>query len=139
MVGLFSVTLVVAVFQVVARNAFGGGFIWGPDLIQLSVLWITMLGAMSAVGSDSHIRIDLAARLFNDRWRDVATRITNAGAAVVCGVLAWFSAEFVADSFAFGAPGFAGIAEWVFQCVIPVAAAIMTLRYTVQIVHPVQK
>ena len=49
LVTLFLVMLLVACAQVVARNFFGTGFLWGEELVRMAVLWTTMIGALAAI------------------------------------------------------------------------------------------
>ena len=48
----------VAAWQVLARNLFGGGILWGDSFVRALVLWVAFVGAMVASRSDNHINID---------------------------------------------------------------------------------
>lgn len=133
---LLLVMIGVAVFQIVARNAFGTGFGWGEDLVQVAVLWITMLGATAAAGSDSHIRIDLVSRFASPKFRTLATRITALFTALLCVALGWYSIEFIRWDFLDGTPGFGAVPAWVCETIIPVAAVLMAIRYAGHVVWP---
>lgn len=133
---LLLVMIGVAVAQIVARNAFGTGFVWGEDLVQVAVLWITMLGATAAAGTDSHIRIDLVSRFADSRFRAVAGRITAMFTAVLCAALGWYSIEFIRWDFIDGTPGFGAVPAWVCETIIPVAAAVMAIRYLGHAIWP---
>ena len=57
-----------AVLQILLRVLFHTGIVWGDELVRVLVLWLGVLGAVSASRSDSHIRIDLAARYLPDHF-----------------------------------------------------------------------
>ena len=133
---LLLVMIGVAVFQIVARNAFDTGLVWGEDLVQVAVLWITMLGATAAAGSDSHIRIDLVSRLASPKFRILATRTTALFTAVLCGALGWYSIEFIRWDFLDGTPGFGVVPAWICETIIPVAAVVIAIRYIGHAIWP---
>ena len=133
---LLLIMIGVAVSQIVARNAFGTGFVWGEDLVQVSVLWITMLGATAAAGTDSHIRIDLVSRFADRRFRALAGRITALFTAALCAALGWYSIEFIRWDFLDGTPGFGVVPAWVCETIIPAAAAVMAVRYVGHAIWP---
>ena len=129
----------VAVYQIVARNAFGTGIIWGEDLIQAAVLWLTLVGGAVAAGPDSHIRIDLVARFASPKFQDVAARLTALFTAFLCGALGWYSIEFIKWDFIDGTPGVGVVPAWVCETIIPVAAAVMAVRYLRHAIWPQRK
>ena len=133
---LLLVMIGVAVSQIVARNAFGTGFVWGEDLVQVAVLWITMLGATAAAGTDSHIRIDLVSRFAGRTFRVLAMRITALFTAVLCACLGWYSIEFIRWDYLDATPGFGIVPAWVCETIIPVAAAVIAIRYVGHAIWP---
>ena len=92
---LLAVMIGVAAFQILARNLFGGGLVWGSDLVQVAMLWATMVGATAAVGGNRHISIDLVARFGGPSLQAAAARLTALFSALICAVLGWTSVEFV--------------------------------------------
>ena len=133
---LFAVMFGVAVFQIGARNLFGSGIVWGQDLVQVAMLWLTMVGAYVAVGENRHIRIDVVARFGSARLQALAARITTLFGAVLCAALGWFSIEFVRWDFIDNVPGFASVPAWVCESIIPIAAFAMALRFALQAIWP---
>ena len=136
LVVLFATMLGVAVFQIVARNLFGGGLVWGQSLVQVAMLWATMVGACVAVGETRHIRIDIVARLGGPRLQNVAARVASSFAAVLCAALGWYSIEFVYWDFVDDLPGVGSVPAWVCESIIPVAAFVMALRFLIQAIWP---
>lgn len=127
----------VAAWQVLARNLFDGGLLWGDALVRVLVFWITMVGAMVAARSDEHIRIDLLARFLGPRSRAVTQRLAAAFAATICALLAWYSIEFVRYEYEDGTLAFGQVPAWLCQLVLPVGAGIMALRYLLQVWRPI--
>ena len=56
-----------AVTQIILRNFFSTGFVWGDDLLRHGVLWISFLGAARATLERKHIRIDILPRILTGR------------------------------------------------------------------------
>ena len=48
-----------ALYQIVLRNAFGGGIYWADPLLRVMVLWMALVGAMVATREGGHISIDV--------------------------------------------------------------------------------
>lgn len=134
LVSLLLVMIGVAVYQVLVRNLFGTGIVWGDELVRVSVLWVTMIGAASAAATDSHIRIDIVSRFASEQMNRVASRITSAFTALVCGLLGWYSVRFIHWDYLDNTIGFGAVPAWVCEFIIPVAAGVMALRYLVRAV-----
>lgn len=136
LVTLLTVMIGVAAYQIIARNLFGTGLHWGADLVQVAMLWITMVGATAAAGSNRHINIDLVSRFAHARLRRLAARVTALFAAALCAALGWYSIAFIQFDFLYETPGFGVVPAWLCESIIPVAAAVMAVEYLVQTVWP---
>ena len=64
---LLSSMILLAAYQVIARNFFDTGLLWGDALVRVLVLWVTFIGATIASRNDEHIRIDLLTRFTGER------------------------------------------------------------------------
>ena len=129
LVVVLSAMIVLAGFQVVARNFFDSGILWGDSLVRVLVLWLTFIGATIASRNDEHIRIDLLGRFFSDSWKKHTRRFANFFTCVVTGVFAWYSMQFVLLDYADGIVAFAGVPAWLCESVMPLGATIISLRY----------
>ena len=125
-----------AAFQIIARNAFGGGLSWADGLVQVALLWVTMVGASAASGADRHIKIDIVPRFAGPRMRILAARVTALGTAVLCAALGWTSIEFIRWDFIDGTTGFGAVPAWVCETIIPLAAGVMAARYLARTIWP---
>lgn len=126
---LLGAMVLLAPLQIFLRNFLDEGVGWGDPLLRVLVLWVGLLGAVSASRGDRHITIDVLSRFVGERPR-IALRIaTSAFTVVVCGLVAWYSGQFVALEREFESEAFSGLPAWIFQVVIPFAFAVMGLRY----------
>ena len=131
LVGLFLTMLLVAAVQVVARE-LGVGFYWGDDLVRMSVLWVTMVGAVVAIGDSKHIRIDLIDRLLPPHVLVFLRPVALLATAVVCALFGYFALDMIGWDYADGTPGVGQVPAWLFETVIPASAFLMALRFTIQ-------
>jgi len=129
LVGLLILMLGMAITQIVMRNLFASGIVWGDSLVRVLVLWISLVGAMIAARQDRHISIDAVSRYLPERFRIIVRRLTNLFAAAVCLVAGYYSFQFIRIEFEDGAIAFAGIPAWLCEAIIPFALAVIGLRY----------
>ncbi len=121
--------LLLAAYQVIARNFFGTGLVWGDGLVRVLVFWVTVVGAMMAARRNEHIRIDLLSRFVKPQTNRLFQRLANAFTCIMCALLAWYSYQFVLFEYQDGTLAFASVPAWVCESVLPVGAAVLTLRY----------
>lgn len=131
LVGLLMVMIGVAVAQIVLRNLYEGGLVWGDVLVRVLVLWLGLLGAMVATRQNQHIRIDIIARFLPGRVQRGADTLVSLFTGALCAVAAWYSLQFVASEREFGGLAFAGVPVWLCQAIIPLAFTIIALRFLV--------
>jgi TRAP-type C4-dicarboxylate transport system permease small subunit len=124
-----------AAFQVIARNFFDTGILWGDGLVRVLVLWITFIGATVASRHDEHIHMDLLARYLKPARQVLMVRFRCLFAAVVAGIFTWYSAQFVLLDYEDGVRAFAHVPAWVCELVMPVGGAIIALRYVLHTVR----
>ena len=118
-----------AVVQIVLRNLFDSGIIWGDILVRILVLWIGMTGAVVGSRRGEHINVDLATRYLPDAARLVVGAVVAMLTAAVCGVASYYSFKFVAAEAAFGGTAFADVPVWLCQVIIPFGFAVIAVRY----------
>lgn len=133
---LFAALVLVAVYQIVARNLWGGGLAFGDVFVRIAVLWVTVIGALLASRRDSHIRIDLLTRFFRPATK---VRVGQAAAlftALVTGAFAWYAAQLVALDYADGVAGIGTVPAWVCELILPVGFALIALKYVLRAAVP---
>ena len=134
---LLSSMIGVAALQVILRNLFDTGLYWGDSAVRVMVLWVAMLGAMVASRHDEHIRIDLANHFLKDEHKRHLKRVVNLFTALVLGLFAYASYVFVGFEYEDGTIAFGVVPAWVCEAIMPIGAAVMALRYIIQVFVPV--
>ena len=140
---VLGVMIILAAVQIVLRNVFDTAILWGDPMLRVSVLWVGMLGAMAATRDDRQISVDVLSRFLPEQWKPRLRVITDTFTAAVSAFLAWHAARLVLADRADGIIAFASVPVWVCELVLPFAAAIIAIRYTLyairhlhQIVQP---
>ena len=118
-----------AVTQIILRNFFSTGFVWGDDLLRHGVLWISFLGATRATLERKHIRIDLLPRILPGRMSLIADFVSCFISLVVCVLLLWASWNFVQGERLAGDIAFASIPYWWLVLIFPVSFGLMAFRF----------
>lgn len=124
--------ILLAGIDILARTLFGGGVLWIPPLLRVMVLWLGLLGGLMATRSREHIAIDLVERLASPLISRYLLVLTSAFSAFVCGVIAWYSKEFVLLAREFNDIAFADVPAWPLQLIIPFSFALIALRFAIQ-------
>lgn len=133
--GLLGVTVLVMVvlagLQIVLRSGFDGGISWIEPALRTLVLWIGLLGAITASRSGQHIRIDLLTRVASRDWRRRLQVVAYAFTTAVCAAIAWHCARFIGLELQYPTIAFAGVPTWAAALILPVAFALVGLRYAI--------
>lgn len=129
--GLLLLMIVVAVTQILLRNLFDSGILWGDELVRVLVLWIGLIGAMVASRNNHHISIDVISRYLPEKIKQLTSLVTAWFTAVICGLMTWFSLRFVIMEKQDGLIAFSSVPAWVCESIIPFAFAIITIRYLI--------
>jgi TRAP-type C4-dicarboxylate transport system permease small subunit len=121
--------------QIVLRNVFSIGFAWGDGLARLAVLWLGLLGALAASRDARHISMGAVTRWLPPKLRIAAGVCADVFGAAVSAALAWASWQFVSDSREFGDTMLGDVPAWWLQAFMPVAFALIALRFVAQAVR----
>lgn len=119
----------VAGSQILLRNLFDSGIVWGDPLLRVMVLWLGLLGAMAATRDDNHIRIDILSRYLPPRSKSIAQLITSLFTSVVSGIIAYHAVRFVHMEWQDGSVLFSSIPAWACEIIIPIGFGMIALRY----------
>ena len=126
---LLTLMIALTAGQILLRNFFGAGIIWGDMLVRVLVLWVGLIGAMIATRQNKHISIDLVARYLPKRFDLPLKAVVQLFAAVVCALAAFYSFVFVHAEYYDGGRAFGQVPVWVCEAIMPLAFAVMALRY----------
>lgn len=127
--GALLLMMVVPVLEMAARPMLGRGIDNAPVLVQHLGLLLAMSGALAAQrhGHLTSLGQGLGGAA-DARLKAIAQSFGQAMAALVCGLLAWASARFVASEMASPQPLAYGIPIWWVQAAMPVGFALLGLR-----------
>jgi TRAP-type C4-dicarboxylate transport system permease small subunit len=120
-----------ACVQILLRNLFGTGVIWGDLMVRILVLWIGLIGAMVATRQGKHIHIDVITRFLPPRTKLGVDCAVEFFAAAVCLIVALYSLKLVRIEFVFGSTAFDHVPTWLCQTIIPLAFGVMAVRFLV--------
>ena len=129
LIGLVASLLLLAVAQIILRNAFGQGILWAEPAMRIAVLWIAMVGGMVACREGGHIKINLFEVYLRGRARRVLASLAHLGACLTCATLAYASWLFVGYERMDGMTTFLNLPAWWFESILPVGFAVMALRF----------
>ncbi len=121
--------VVFAFLQVVLRNIFNEGILWGDIFLRHLVLWVGFLGASLATREQKHINIDLFGRLLPEKGKQISRMVTNLFSVFICLLLTDASWTFVQDEKMIGTILFEDIPTWYFQIIIPIGFFLMSFRF----------
>lgn len=131
LVSLVIFMVILAFLQVVLRNFFDLGIIWGDILLRHMVLWVGFIGASLATKNNKHINIDVFKRLHKGISQRLINLVINIVAALVSAYLAFAAYRFVLDEKEFESIIFNNIPAWPFQIIIPIGFALMSIRFII--------
>ena len=126
---ILTAMILLAAAQIVLRNLFDIGFIWGDEMLRMLVLWLAVAGAVAASRSDKHIRIDLLNRYLPERAARAVRVLLHLFTAAVAGIMAWYGLAFVRTSWEFGDVLLGSVPAWIPQAVLPLGFALIAWRY----------
>jgi TRAP-type C4-dicarboxylate transport system permease small subunit len=126
---LLSAMIVLAGWQIVARNLFDTALVWGDPLLRVLVLWVGFLGAVAAARDDRQINVDVVSRFVGEPWRSRIRILTDLFTAALSGFLAWHAVRFVRDAHSYEETAFATVPLWLTASVLPLAFGLLSVRY----------
>lgn len=129
------VMVLLAFGQVVLRNLFDAGFLWGDTVVRHLVLWAGFIGGALASSEERHIGIDALTKFISDRTKSFVHIFTNLFAAVVCVFLASAALEFLLSEREAASVIILAIPTWVGISVVPVGYAMMAFHFLVRSVE----
>lgn len=135
LVAVLTVMVIFSFLQVVLRNLFDEGILWGDILLRHLVLWVGFLGASLAARESKHINIDLFTRFLSEKGKIISHLITGLFSVFICLWLTDASWTFVQDEKMMGTEVFNNVPAWYFQVIIPIGFLLMAFRFLVQAIE----
>jgi TRAP-type C4-dicarboxylate transport system permease small subunit len=139
LITLLTAMILVAGAQIVLRNLFDGAILWADPLLRVAVLWVGMIGAMVATRSDKQIAIDALSRFLPQHWKFRIRVVTDLFTAAVSAVVAWSAFRLMMGDREAGGMAISFVPVWVCESILPVAFAVIALRYLLFAVEHLRK
>ncbi|MGH1362665.1 MAG: TRAP transporter small permease [Calditrichia bacterium] len=134
-IAIVTAMVLLAFYQVVLRNVFQEGFLWGEIFLRHLVLWVGFLGASIATRKNKHIRIDLMKRYTPPKLMKYVASIIDLATLFICGVLAKAGWVFLQAEIEYETILFNEVPAWPFQMIIPIGFALIGFRFFLKIVE----
>lgn len=126
---LLTAMLAVATSQILLRNIWETGLVWGDPFTKVLVLWVALLGAMVAARHHNHINIDVLSRFLSDQGKAGVQIINASFTAFVSGLIAYHAAQLVLLDKEAATTAFGIVPIWVSELIIPFGFGVIGLRY----------
>lgn len=131
LISLLLIMILMAVMQIVLRNLFDSGILWGDAFVRVLVLWIGLIGAMIASRKNHHISIDAVSRFLPPSLKKLSDLIIYLFTMIICSIMAYYSFTFVLLEKQDNLTAFADVPVWICESIIPIAFSIIMFRYMI--------
>lgn len=121
--------VLLATGQILLRNLFSFSLFWGDDLLQLTLLWLVMTGAVVAARSGEHLRINILVHYVPGRIRPWLYASLHGFTSGICATLAWQATRMVHDAAVYGDVLLGEIPAWIAQLILPVSFGFLAIHY----------
>jgi C4-dicarboxylate transporter DctQ subunit len=131
LVSMLTAMMLVAVGQIVMREAFGTGFGWADELVRLMVLWLAMIGSIAACRENRHIRIDALGHVLPDMAVKLIRILVDVFATIVCVVIAIQAWRYLQIEIEYDDRVLVDTPAWIAHSIMPAAFALMAYRFLI--------
>jgi C4-dicarboxylate transporter DctQ subunit len=128
---ILSLMILLSFGQMLLRNFFDMGIIWGDTLLRQWVLWLGFLGASLAVKHEKHISIEVLTSLSSLYWKRIIKAFTRFSAGIISGFLTWSAWSFMMFEKDSESVLFLDIPVWIFQAVLPYSFMVIAIRFII--------
>ncbi|MBN2365172.1 MAG: TRAP transporter small permease [Calditrichaeota bacterium] len=129
------IMVLLSFLQVILRNFFETGILWGDIFLRHLVLWVGFIGASLATRQEKHINIDILNRIVPKKSLPPIKIIIDIFSVLICFILAKASYEFVMMEKDAGSIIFENIPAWFIQIIIPAGFTLIGLRFALKIIE----
>lgn len=130
LVALLVILIVLSGGQILFRNLFGIGLMDLDSFSRVLVLWLGMLGAVTAARHKKQINVDVLSPRLPKRMRAVVSIAMDLFTVAISLVVAWYSWSFLQIEFESGTTLFASVPAWATIVILPLAFGLMAFHYT---------
>ncbi|MFV1951301.1 MAG: TRAP transporter small permease [Nitrospinota bacterium] len=135
LISLLTFMISLAFLEVILRNFFSYGIVWGDIFLRYLVIWIALLGASLATREGRHINIDIISRYLSWRWKTLTEVVVNIVSATVCIFLSVAAWKFITDEWQSGGILFHNIPAWIMEIILPSAFILITFRFIIRAIE----
>ena len=127
--------VVLSFLQVILRNFFDTGLLWGDILLRHLVLWVGFAGASLATREEKHINVDILTKLLPPQAVPYTKFCVYLFAIVICYILSKASYVFLTFEVEAGSILFLDIPGWYIQIILPIGFALIGFRFFLKIME----
>ena len=128
---ILSLMILLSFGQMLLRNFFDQGIIWGDILLRQWVLWLGFLGASMAAKQNKHISIEVFSNFLSPYWKQIIKSFTQLAAGIISGFLAWSAWSFMIFEKESESVLFLDLPVWIFQIILPYSFMVIALRFII--------
>ena len=125
--------VVLAFVQVLLRNIFSFGFLWGDPFLRYLVLWVGFLGAVLATKEEKHFGVELLNRFLSRHSMHIVRCIVDIFACVVAYLLFQASLDFLEIGFDENSIDLFGISKKYYLLIIPLTFGLVAFHFLLRI------
>ena len=131
LVSMLTAMMLIAVGQIVMREAFDTGFGWADELVRLIVLWLALVGSIAACRENRHIRIDALSHVLPGVAVKAIRVLVDLFAAAVCGIIAVQAWRYLQIEIEYEDIVLVDTPAWIAHAVMPAAFALISYRFLI--------
>ena len=135
LVSMLTAMMLVAVGQIIMREAFGMGLGWADALIRLMVLWLALVGSIAACRENRHIRIDALSHVMPDMAVKIIRLIVDLFAAIVCGIIAVQAWRYLQIEIEYEVTVLVNTPAWIAHSIMPAAFFLISYRFSIAVLR----
>ena len=120
---------IAARWHVIAQFLPDGGIPWADSVLKSTVLWLAMLGALTAARDDKHLGMDALVHVLSPNTKRVVRTLAFLFAAAVSGYVAYYGYQFVLLERESPSDSNSVIPGWLVAAIFPIAFFGMSLRF----------
>ncbi len=136
LVALLSTIVLLSFIQVVLRQFFATGILWGDVFLRHMVLWVGFFGAFIAASQNKHFAIDVLLNRLPPKVRFAVCRIVDLFSVLCLGFLTVAAGKFILDEWKYGSALFSvggtEVPAVYLELIIPLAFFILTVHAVLQ-------
>ena len=131
------IMVILSFLQVLLRNFFNTGILWGDIFLRHLVLWVGFIGASLATREERHINIDILTRFISKKLVPFVKIIIDIVAVIICIILAKASYVFLQYEIEAETILFKNVPSWYFQIILPLGFALIGFRFFLKIIEQI--